>query len=69
MRPLLACTRKTPAQDRKAIEDCRQLLRLSEDNALQFFAAKVYVRSMRLLGADIPKILIIGDAARPDAPI
>lgn len=48
-------------EDRKAIDDCRHLLHLSEDNALQFFGAKVYVRTMRLLGTDIQKILFIGD--------
>ena len=52
---------KLSAQDRKAIDDCRQLLGLSEDNALQFFAAKVYVRTMRLLGIDIAKTLFIFD--------
>jgi len=52
---------KLSVQDREAIDACRKPLRLSEENVLQNFAAKVYVRLMRLLGSDVHKILFIGD--------
>ena len=40
------------ARDRQAIENCRRMLQLSEENPLHFFAGKVHVRIMRLLGID-----------------
>ncbi|MBI1955268.1 MAG: hypothetical protein HYS38_02640 [Acidobacteria bacterium] len=41
---------KPSEADRNAIDDHRQLLRLSEDKPLWFFAGKVHLRTMRLLG-------------------
>jgi hypothetical protein len=38
------------AADRMAIDDHRALLHLSESNPLHFFAGKVHLRTMRLLG-------------------
>jgi hypothetical protein len=65
----IACyVRYAPSDiDRTAIQENRELLSLSEDNPLHFFAGKVHIRTMRIANVDrrTPEFMLVWAKTAP----